>query len=204
MNDVDLPREFTSIIGAEKVDFSLKASRSKSIKESFSLIRWGVGLTGFVGLIGFVVLQPLFQTTDLNAEISNIPKATFFDIGWMVFPAIIIGIFLLVGFGMLVSGVYSLFQGGGYFVATSTRLIHYFKGNVKTYRWEQFAGVAELNINRGDITLELRTGVTTKGRDGSSTFIPEVIYISGVRNVADIEFICRKRINENNPPLADN
>jgi len=122
----------------------------------------------------------------------------------MAIPAIIIGIFVSVGIGMLVWGVYSIFRGGGYFAGTDTRLIHYFKGNIKIYNWERFSGDIELNSKKGDISLQLRTGKTIRQDNSPSTFIPDIIYISGGQNVLEIESICRKRIIKNDPTSTNN
>jgi hypothetical protein len=47
------------------------------------------------------------------------------------------------GRAMLAGGIRSLFRKGGYFVGTSTRLIHSYKGKIRSIDWEQFSG-AEL------------------------------------------------------------
>jgi hypothetical protein len=43
----------------------------------------------------------------------------------MLVPALIIGIFVLVGIGILSWGFYSFSQKGGYFVGTANRLLRY-------------------------------------------------------------------------------
>jgi len=40
-------------------------------------------------------------------------------------------------------------------------------------------------------------------KNSSAQFVPDIVYISGVPNVLEIEKICRKRIKENDPTPAN-
>ena len=39
----------------------------------------------------------------------------------------------------------------------------------------------------------------TRGWSKSNSYVPDIIFISGIPGVYDIEQICRKRIKENDP-----
>lgn len=62
-------------------------------------------------------------------------------------PAVIIGIFVFVGIGVLSWGIYSIFKKGGYFVGTPTRLVHFQNGNIRSVDWEQFSADIEVSGN---------------------------------------------------------
>ena len=81
------------------------------------------------------------------------------------------------------------------------RLIHYHKGNIRSIDWEQFSGDIELSGNnqKGNISLQMRTGRMVSRKNGPDRYVPDVIYISKIPNVFEIEKICRKRIKENDP-----
>jgi hypothetical protein len=102
---------------------------------------------------------------------------------------------------MLSWGIYSIFKKGGYFVGTPTRLVHFQNGNIRSKDWEQFSGDIEVNGNakKGNILLQMRTGRMVSRKNGPDRYVPDVIYISEIPNVYEIEQICRKRIKENDP-----
>jgi hypothetical protein len=51
----------------------------------------------------------------------------------------------------------------------------------------------------GDIEFQLRTGKMERRKDSPDKFVPDIINISGVDNVLEIEKYCRIRIKENDP-----
>jgi hypothetical protein len=116
-------------------------------------------------------------------------------------PALIIGLFILIGLGLFGSGLYLLFKKGGYFVGTPTRLISLQKGKYRSVDWEQFSGDIEVtgNERKGTIRLGMRTGKIVSSKNGPDRYVPDELYISGIPNVFEIEQSCRKRIKENDP-----
>ena len=88
-------------------------------------------------------------------------------------------------------------------MGTTNRLVRYRKGIINTFDWEQFSGNMEINTKKGNISLQLRTGKMVSKKNSSDQFVPDVVYISGVANVLEIEKICRKRIKENDPTPAN-
>jgi hypothetical protein len=51
--------------------------------------------------------------------------------------------------------------------------------------------------DKGTITLEMRTGYKSLGF--GNRYVPNIVYISGVPGVYEIEQILRKRIKEHDP-----
>ena len=107
----------------------------------------------------------------------------------LLLPALIIGIFVLVGLGMLSWGLRMLFKKGGYFVGTPTRLVHFRNGTIRSIDWEQFSGDIEVSGNeqKGNISLGMRTGKMVSQKNGPDRYVPDTIYISGIQDVYKVE-----------------
>ena len=97
--------------------------------------------------------------------------------------------------------MYLLFKHGGYFVGTPTRLVHFQNGSIRSIDWEQFSGEIEVSgdSQKGDISLQMRTGKMVSQKNGPDRYVPDFVYISAIPNAFEIEQICRKRIKENDP-----
>lgn len=199
---VTLPPELIEFIGSESKDFSVKANRSQPVKSSLFLLLFGAIWLAFTSIFVIAFLGPLFQGKEVFFTTNDVPTvAGPGNLGPIVVPALIIGIFVLVGIGMLSFGLYSLFKKGGYFVGTPQRLINFQKGSFRSIDWEQFSGdiTVKGNDKKGDITLGMRTGKMVSSKNGPDRYVPDTFYISGIPNVFEIEQICRKRIKENDP-----
>ena len=195
MENIILPMELSSSIGSENKDFAVKAGRAQPLIKSFSLILFGTVWTAFTSIFVFAFLGPIFQGKEVHFESNGVPTIAGPDnLGPLILPAIIIGPFVLIGIGILTRGIYLIFKKGGYFVGTPTRLVHLLNGNIRSIDWEQFSGDIKVsgNAQKGNISLQMRTGRTDR-------YIPDVIFISDIPNVFEIEQICRKRIKENDP-----
>ena len=122
----------------------------------------------------------------------------------ILFPAVIIGIFVLIGLIMLGAGFRLLFLKGGYWAGTSARLISLRNGKFRSIDWEQFSGDIEVtgNEQKGNIKLGLRSGKMVSSKNGPDRYVPDELYISGIPGAIEIEKICRKRIKENDPTPA--
>jgi len=105
-----------------------------------------------------------------------------------------------VGIGLFIWALVIFFQKGSYFVGTKTRFIKYRKGKITVKDWEQFSGniKIERKNNLGNLELELRTG-KMRSKNDSNKYVPDIIYLSGIENVFEIEKKCRIRIKENDP-----
>ena len=202
INDIILPADLDAAIGAEKKDFAVKAGRAQPRKKSFSLIRFGVIWTVFIGIFAFAFLGPIFQGKEVHFEANGVPTVASPDnLDPLIFPAIIIIVFVLIGIGILSKGIYSFLQKGGYFVGTPLRLVNYQNGNIRSIDWEQFSGEIEFNGNasKGDISLQMRTGRMVSRKEEPDRYVPDVIYILEIPDVFEVEQICRRRIKENDP-----
>jgi hypothetical protein len=198
MTNATLPQELNNIISSEKKDFSLKSGRAQPLKKTFSIISVGTILLIIVSVSIKSFLYPIFQGGESHFKINGIETTASFDnLGPAIFPGIIIGIFLIISIVTIIQGIYSIFKKGGYFVGTPTRLIHYQKGKIKSIDWEQFTGNIEINNNA--LSLEMRTGKFINKKRGADKYIPDIIYISEITNIFEIEKLCRKRIKENDP-----
>lgn len=205
MENITLPPELSSSVSSENKDFIVKAGRIQPLKKSFSLILFGTVWTAFTSIFVFAFFGPLFLGQEVHFKANGVPAvAGPENLGPIIMPAIIIGVFALVGIGMLSWGIYSIFKKGGYFVGTPTRLVYFQNGNMRSIDWEQFSGDIKVsgNAQKGNISLQMRTGRMVSKENGPDRYVPDVIYISDIPNVFNVEQICRKRIKENDPTPA--
>ena len=197
-----LPEDLSSFVDSESKDFAVKAGRAQPRKNSYAFILFGTVWTAFTSIFVITFLGPLFFGKEVHFESNGVPTMASPDnLGPILVPALIIGVFVLIGIGMLSWGIYSMFKKGGYFVGTPMRLVHYQNGNIRSIDWELFSGDIEVNGNRqkGNISLQMRTGKMVSRKNGPDKYVPDVIYISEIPYVFEIEKICRTRIKENDP-----
>lgn len=202
IESISLPEDLIIAIGTESKDFAAKSKRAHPIRNSISTIIFGIGWLSFVGLAVFLFLGPIFKGEEVHFSSNGVPvTAGPGNLDPIKFPAIFLGIFVLIGIYLLGSGIYSLMKKGGYFVGTPTRLVHYKTSKLRSIDWEQFTGDIEVKGNSGkkSITLVMRTGKMVSRKNGPDRYIPDIVYISGVPDAFEIEQICRKRIKENDP-----
>jgi hypothetical protein len=192
MNASELPIDLKKLIEGEKIDFAVKAKRDKPLKKSIGTIFIGIAMCAFMSLFVFTFLSPFFEDEEINIDRESI------------FPVVIICLLSLAGIFVFISGIVSLFHKGGYFVGTETRMIQYRKGKITITDWEQFTGNVKIKArkNFGDLEYELRTGKIESRKNAPDIFVPDVIYISEIENVFEIEKKCKIRIKENDPTPA--
>jgi hypothetical protein len=197
-----LPPELFANIGAEGKDFAVKARRSQPVKTSIALVIFGTFWLAFTSIFVLIFLGPLLAGKEVHFTSNDVPVvASPGDLGPLVVPGLVIGLFVLVGIGILGFGLFSLFKKGGYFVGTPTRLISCQGNTIRSIDWEQFSGDIEVsgNSEKGNIALGMRTGKMVSQKNGPDQYVPDVIYISGIPDVFEIEKKCRERIKENDP-----
>lgn len=202
-----LPPELASAVSSENKDFMVMSERAEPKKKSFLIIKTGVFLTVIVGIMTLSFFGPLFLGKEVHFTLNGVPTVASPDnLGPIMMPALIIGVFVLVTIGVFARGVHSLLKKGGYFVGTPTRLVRFQDGTLRSIDWEQFSGDIEVSgtVEKGDITLQLRTGKMVNKKRGPDKYVPETVYISGIPNVFEVERLCRKRIKENDPTPAEN
>jgi hypothetical protein len=205
LENLTLPQELENYIGSESKDFAVKAKHAAPPKASLAMIIFGFVWLAFSSIFLFAFLGPLFKGEEVHFLANDVPTiASPENLRPILLPAVIIGIFILIGIGMLGGGIYMLFRKGGYFVGTQTRLISFQKGKYRSVDWEQFSGDIEVTgkNQKGNIKLGLRTGKTVSSKNGPDRYVPDELYISGIQNLFEIEQICRRRIKENDPTPA--
>jgi hypothetical protein len=140
LDKYDLPQNLLTVLGEEKIDFSVKAKRSKPIKSSLSIILFGAVWTAFTSIFVFAFFGPIFIGEEVHFTSNGTPTVASPDnLEPLTFPGIIIGLFVLIGLSMLGFGIYSLIKKGGYFIGTETRLITYQNKSIRSIDWEQFS-----------------------------------------------------------------
>jgi hypothetical protein len=205
LETITLPPELETRAGAEIKDFAVKAKHAAPPKASLGMIIFGVVWLAFSSVFLFAFLGPLFKGEEVHFLANDVPTvASPENLRPILLPAAIIGIFILIGLGMLGGGIYMMFKKGGYFVGTPTRLISFQKGKYRSVDWEQFSGDIEVtgNEQKGNIKLGLRSGKMVSSKNGPDRYVPDELYISGIPNVSEIEESCRRRIKENDPTPA--
>lgn len=205
MNLTELPIDLKKLIENENVDFSIKAKRNTPLGKSLSGLFFGVVWCAFISIFVIAFFGPLLKNGEVHFKSNDIPvTASWDDLSELLVPGLIIGLFVIVGVVIILYSVYSLFQKGGYFIGTQTRMIQYRNGKFNITDWEQFTGNVKVNAknNFGDLEYELRTGKMQSRKNQSDKFVPDIIYISGIENVYEIEKKCKIRIKENDPTPA--
>jgi hypothetical protein len=201
IENISLPEEMLISIGSETKEFAVLSRHKKPVSQSIGRIFFGLFWLGFISIFVVLMVGPLFTTGEVTMQVNGVDQtASWSNLKPLLLPFIFLALFVGVGFFLLIPGIVSLFRKGGYFAGTPTRLVWYKKGNLKSMDWEQFTGVITVkgNNQRGNITLEMRTGSMVSGK-GGSRYVPDVVYMLGIPGAYDIEQICRKRMKENDP-----
>ena len=200
IESIPLPEELNIAIGSESIEFAVKGSRTQSIRTSMSSIIFGTVWTAFTLFIASMFLGSVFNRNIISTITEMLASATGEDKKGIWFLLGFFGLFLTIGIFMIAKGIIPLFKKGGYFVGTPTRIVNFKRGQLNSSDWEQFNGNITVrgNNKNGSITLEMRTGYMVSQK-GGSRYVPNIVYISGIPNVYEIEQICRKRIKENDP-----
>lgn len=202
MNVNTIPTELKNLIDSEQTDFIIKSSRNYPKKKGFVLLFFSLFWNAFVSIFVIAFIVPILKGEEVHFEANDVPTSGSLE-NWqpILVPSLLIGLFVIVGIGMLIWALVQLFQKGGYFVGTETRLIKYRNGEMTVKDWEQFSGNIKVKSKSilGDLELELRTGKMKSRHKGSNRFVPDIMYISGIENVFEIEKKCRIRIKENDP-----
>ena len=202
LEPISLPDKLIEIIGSESKDFAVKGGLAQPAKNSIAMIIFSLFWLAFTSIFVFAFLGPLLWDKESTGSGNFVLSSDSME--GMTAPAIVIGIFAIVGLGMLALGLASLLKKGGYFVGTPTRLINYTKNSYRSIDWEQFSGDIQVNgkETKGTITLGMRTGKMVSSKNGPDRYVPDVFYMTGIPQVFEIEQICRRRIKENDPTPA--
>jgi hypothetical protein len=202
IDNITLPTTLSAEVASEGKDFAVKAGRAQPAKVSMALVLFGTIWLAFTSIFVVALLGPLFVGKEVHFTSNDVPVvAGPGNLGPILVPSLIIGLFVLVGLLMLGFGIYMLFKKGGYFIGTPARFISYHNGSIRSIDWEQFSGDIEVSGNeeKGNLSLRMRTGQMVSSKNGPDRYVPDTIYISGIPNAFEIEKICRQRIKENDP-----
>lgn len=136
------PYEIWKSLGGEKPDFMVHAAHPAPFKSSLGLLAFAVIWLGFSSIFFFAFLGPVFMGQEVHFKTNGVPTvAGPENLGPLMMPGIIIGIFMLIGIGMLGWALYMMFGQGSWFAETAARLIEYKPNKLKSCDWEQFNGV---------------------------------------------------------------
>lgn len=203
--ETHLPHDLLMRLSNERKDFIVKAARAYPAKLSLFFIFFAVFWLLFTSVFIVAFFLPIFLGNEVNLTVNDVPTvASANNLKPLLIPAIVIGVFVLMGILVLVLGFYFAFKKGGYYIGTPERLIKYEKNTLHSYDWEQFNGNITVSGDnqKGNVALEMRTGRMvsrkTKNREYEE-YVPNIINMIGIDNALTAEQLCRKRIKENDP-----
>jgi hypothetical protein len=194
MVSTELPQVLNEVTGSENRDFSFKAGSSRPFRKSLPGIISGILWIAFFSLIFFGIFDLDFKgMLERGAEENKSINPAFYLMGFF-------GIFYLIGLAILFSAIIPAIRRGGYFIGTPVRLINYRNGNIRSVNWEQFTGDMQVRGKEqgGNISFLLKTG-TWKRQKGGSIYVPDMIFMTAIPGLSEVEKICRQRIKENKP-----
>lgn len=188
-----IPPEVQSAISGEEPQFIVKAARAFPLKSAVGLLCFGTFWIAFSSIFVFGFLGTLLQGHEVHFRVNGVPTvAGPGNLAPLLFPEIIIGIFVLVGLLIAGSAISSLVRQGSWFAGTSQRLVDIVPGRKeRSIDWENFNGdiLAEgTNVN-GTLILGLRTESvnTSMVRTNSSNSSAPKIIMAGISHVYEIE-----------------
>ncbi|SDD97098.1 hypothetical protein SAMN05421636_102473 [Pricia antarctica] len=202
MHHFSIPTELKQLIDTERTDFVIKSKRNYPKKKAVGLLAFATFWNLIVSVFWIVMLVPLFSGKEVHFTSNGVSKtASIEDWGDLVAPSLIIGLFTVIGISVFIYGIVIMVQKGGYFAGTPTRFIQFRNGKTAITDWEQFTGNIKIDSKgtSGNLEFELRTGKMQSRKNSSNQFVPDVIYLTGIENVFDIEKKCKTRIKENDP-----
>jgi hypothetical protein len=197
-----MPPELISALGGESKDFAVKAERGVPQEQAMGLIVFGLFWTAFVSIFWAVFFGPLLQGKEVRFTSNGVATVASLDnMGPLLMPGLIIGLFTLIGLAFLIGGFRMSKEPGPWFAGTESRLIIFSKGSVQSIDWENFTGVTHVRGTNetGEIKFELRTGRMVSRKNAPSQYVPDKVYMVGVPDPFGLEAKCRKRIKENDP-----
>lgn len=184
-----MPNDMITVLAGEPTDFTIQGRRAGTGGGAFLLL-FGSVWTLFTGAMVFAFLHPLLNDGMVHFTLNEqAVVATRDNLEPLTMPAIFFGIFLLIGLGLLLGGIWSLTKKPGYYAGTPTRLVSYERGKINSFDWREFNGNIEVNSRKGMIRLELKSGFRS-----NSTYVPTQLRIYTKADVLEIERKVRERI----------
>ncbi len=202
LSTTTLPSEILTNLGSESMDFAVKAARIRPLRSTMSLLFFSLLWLTITGIFLAAMFGPILVGQESHFTSNGVPVvAGPGNLRPLLWPGIFMSVFVLVGVVTFGNSIYSFIKKGGYFVGTPSRLVYSSGNSIHSIDWEQFSGdiVVQGNAQKGDISLQMRTGQMVSRKNGPSQYVPDTIYICGIPNASEIEALCRKRIKENDP-----
>jgi hypothetical protein len=194
----EISPELARIVGSESVDFITKAKRRFPTRQGVGNLFFGAFWTLFTSIfvvaLFTIVMGDAPSTIKINGEPTEVSRDNLMP---LLIPFLVVGLFMIIGLGMISWSLYRIFSPGGYFISTPTHLIQHRNSETKLYNWTMFSGNMEINqkADYGHIQLTLKTGKDVKTKN-SSYFQPDLVYLNGIDQVADVFDVVRRRILE--------
>lgn len=165
------PEEVSKLLKQEPYDFVVKSSKAFPASKSLFFVVFGV--------LPLIINFDFFSQATLN-----------------IIP------FILISLSVAGYGVYLFFVEGSWYIGTPKGLVMYRKKQMKIVDWEQFSGTIGISgtAEKGSITLLMKTGrMISRNYSLNNSYIPDVIYIIGIKNAFHISESIRKRIKDGSP-----
>jgi len=197
MEQITPPPELNNYLNGEKPDFTVYTKRTFPLETPLAFFCGGI-----FTLIGLsVVIVPFLMGQDLSLTVDGAPlSGSINNIQPIIGPVIALGFFTILALGFIVFGLIFSLPNPAWYIGTPNRLVIFQKNKQRSIDWEQFSGNIEIKgkPEKQKITMELRTG-KNRSRHGHQYFIPDRVYIWGIKDASQIEQILRQRIKENDP-----
>ena len=203
-----IPDYVSAALAGVHTDFIVKAKRKTSGKSSWFLFLFSIFWLGLSGFMLSTLLVPLLSGENVPITVNGVHKvANLHNIKPLMFPLILLSIFIIIGLILLFVGILMLLRKGDYFAGTKDFLYIINEKGIRKIDWEQFSGdiVVKGNNENGTIILGMRTGQMQFSSElNRSYYVQNKIEMVGIPNVYTIQNILTKRIKENDPtPSSD-
>jgi hypothetical protein len=194
--------DLSRYLDGETAEFTVKSEHLMPLREAAPILGFGAVWTIFTLFMVSLFIGPVLAGREVHFKSNGVPvTAGPNNMGPLAMPGAILGIFVLVGFGMTGYGVYMITAEGPRVAGTSKRLLVVSARSTRSIDWEQFTGDIEVrgNQSKGDITLVMRTGQMVQRKNSPPRYVPDKITLVGIPDPYNVEAVCRRRIKENDP-----
>ncbi len=194
----NLPLKIENYLEWEKKIFAVHSKRKYRFKDGAWLLSFATFWLIFSFFMMFAFIWPLFTTWEVTFTTNGVETIASFDnLKPLIFPVWFMSLFIVIGLFMLWRSIYMMFiKKWSFFIGTDNRFIIFDWKQIRSLYWNQFSWDISME-NRWelwDLSLSLLTKKIVKSKNNSRA-VPEIIHIVGIKNVLDIEKICRKKID---------
>ena len=193
----NIPPEIYEAIQGEAPDFIVQSKIQFKARTPFILpFIFGLLWTTFVFYFISLSFKQIQEGAELTINNETIPLKLE---NWPQFiaPILIIIIFLAVGLGLIAIAIHFFRKKGSWYIGTPKRIIEYDKKIRKSVEWTKFTGKITYEDEPQKRSIFVKENMIFMIYLETKNDLPSIFYINGIPNLADIEQICRKRIEEN-------